>query len=230
MTHVVKVGGSLCDWPHLPARLAEWLDRQLGGPTVLVAGGGPLADQVREAEPRWGLSPETSHRAALAAMRVVATLVAGALVDRLGRPLLHAATWDELTSELDRWRTASLADPATSAIGLPVIMVDLGGILSDREAYAARPLVARSWRVTSDSLAAWLALELQQQGHGPIALTLLKSTALAAPAEYSQWQTAGLVDEAFHEYAQGLSVMRLVNLRANSETITTSDRDDRSSN
>ncbi|MCH8841057.1 MAG: hypothetical protein IH831_10395, partial [Planctomycetes bacterium] len=45
---VVKVGGSLFELPDLACRLRQWLSRQSSAHHVLLAGGGPLADQVRQ--------------------------------------------------------------------------------------------------------------------------------------------------------------------------------------
>ena len=50
---VIKVGGSLFDWPDLPHRLAAFLDQSRGQEpcfreqAVLIAGGGPFADVIR---------------------------------------------------------------------------------------------------------------------------------------------------------------------------------------
>ncbi len=61
---VIKVGGSLFDWPELPRRLAAFLDRNrshepcLREQAVLIAGGGPFADIIRTMDKTHSLGDE----------------------------------------------------------------------------------------------------------------------------------------------------------------------------
>ncbi len=58
---VVKVGGSLFDFPNLTTRLHAWLDDQAPAHHVLLAGGGALVDQVREWRAMRPLSDSAAH-------------------------------------------------------------------------------------------------------------------------------------------------------------------------
>ncbi|MCA9219115.1 MAG: hypothetical protein KDA71_02245, partial [Planctomycetales bacterium] len=75
---VAKVGGSLFDFAQLPTRLRSWLDDQPGA-NVLIAGGGPLADAVRQADHLFALDASTAHRLAIESMRVMTELLAALL-------------------------------------------------------------------------------------------------------------------------------------------------------
>jgi 5-(aminomethyl)-3-furanmethanol phosphate kinase len=71
---VVKVGGSLFDHPKLGPGLREYLEA-LGSEVLLVPGGGPVADAVRELDHVHGLGEEAAHWLALRSLSVTAHLL-----------------------------------------------------------------------------------------------------------------------------------------------------------
>lgn len=161
---VVKLGGSLL----ASSRLAQLLGRlaQTGAPLVLVPGGGAFADAVRTEQPRLRLSDEAAHRMAILAMEQTAH----ALADIEPR---FALCPDEAAID------GAHAD-GRAALWLPARLA------LDAELPAG-------WDVTSDSLAAWLAIRLSAAR-----LTLVKSAPAAAPDGPPQlWAQAGLVDGHF---------------------------------
>ena len=77
---VVKVGGSLFDWPEFPRRLTAFLQMIEADPSrdriILIAGGGSAAELIRELDDLHGLGDETAHRLALQAMELSAHILA----------------------------------------------------------------------------------------------------------------------------------------------------------
>ena len=126
---VVKLGGSLHDAVALRPRLAE-LASMPGPPRIVVPGGGPFADTVRESQPRLGFDDLAAHRMAILAMQQY-----GLALQSLEPRLTLAQTEAELRA-------------AHASVWLPWAMVGL-----DED-------IEPSWTVTSDSLAAWLATRL----------------------------------------------------------------------
>jgi aspartokinase-like uncharacterized kinase len=127
---VVKVGGSLLDWPELPRRLAEDLARRQG-PFVLIAGGGPAVDFVRTLDRIHGLGEERSHWLALRALDFTAYVLAGMVPD--ARVIVGLAE-------------------ANSA-GRTVVLAPRCLLETDE-------MVPHSWHATSDSIAAVVAARL----------------------------------------------------------------------
>lgn len=178
---VLKLGGSL----FASDRLRPWLKALAGrSDLVLVPGGGPFADQVRAAQARWGFDDGTAHHLALLAM------------EQLGRML--CALQPGLAPAASPAEMRSLMDSGTTPVWMPTRMV-----LSDSR-------IARSWAVTSDSLAAWLCDRLGARG-----LLLVKSAPLhGAPVDPVALSGLGLVDPAFPAYAGVLRVpIRLLSER-----------------
>src|SRR5262249_5412461 len=133
---VVKLGGSLAGSP----LLRPWLEalKECGGHVVLVPGGGPFADVVRDAQQRCGFDDRAAHRLALIAMEQYGLMPCGP--EPAPRP---AAT---------RAAIARVLGAGGVPVWQPTRMV-LG-----------RKEIPESWDVTSDSLAAWLAATLRAEG------------------------------------------------------------------
>jgi aspartokinase-like uncharacterized kinase len=125
---VVKLGGSQSGSPHL----GGWLDAlaSCGGRVVLVPGGGPFADAVREAQPRLGFDDAAAHHMALLAM------------EQYGRALASLRRTFRIAGSVTAIRQTLRQGGVP--VWMPKIMV-------------LQAVIPASWDVTSDSLAAWLA-------------------------------------------------------------------------
>lgn len=130
---VVKLGGSLANSEELP----HWLDviaTAGAGKVVVVPGGGPWADEVREAQKREGFDDRVAHRKALRAM------------EQYGR--IFAATRPGFF-------------PAHSVVAIHEVLKKMQvPVWMPYEMIVADPLILENWDVTSDSLGAWLTDKL----------------------------------------------------------------------
>jgi 5-(aminomethyl)-3-furanmethanol phosphate kinase len=162
---VVKLGGSVVR----SGVLAPWLEVIAGAdqPIVIVPGGGALADEVRACQQQLGFGDASAHRMALLAMDQLAWAVAGV------KPGFEVGTTEEgLRAILARGHVAVWAPSAL---------------------IAERADVEATWRLTSDSLALWLAGKL-----GAHACYLIKSVAGLRGVRSAQALVhEGIVDEAF---------------------------------
>ncbi|MBI2824981.1 MAG: hypothetical protein HYX69_09885 [Planctomycetia bacterium] len=184
---VVKLGGSLLDVPGLAGRLRSWLARQEPAETLLIVGGGALADAIREADHHHGLPENVAHWLCIRAMAIQAELV---------RALLPEAVW------LD-----SVAELAARPVGPRLAITDPWRFLREDEPRALGTRLPESWDVTSDSIAARLAEIV-----GAAELVLLKS-ALPSEKSIAELAAAGYVDRFFPQAAAGLECIRYVNFR-----------------
>lgn len=168
---VVKVGGSLLDWPQLPTRLGEFLDSALADRrVVLITGGGAFADVVRGLDQVHGLGERISHALAIRAMDLTARLLEG---------LTTGTCVVEDLADLDRaW-----------ARGLRPILAP-SRYLETVDETGDDPLPI-SWETTSDSIAARIADRI-----GSTRLILLKSARVEA-ATRREAAERGLVDPSF---------------------------------
>jgi len=129
---VVKLGGSYAFSSDLQGWLAAIASN--AGDIVLVPGGGPFADAVRSAQPRMGFDDDAAHHMALLGM------------DQYGRALVA----------LNKRFT-----PAASIAGIRrALRAGNVPVWSPTEMVLKRNDVPRSWEVTSDGLAAWLACRI----------------------------------------------------------------------
>jgi len=181
-TTVYKLGGSLLSLSHLGPRICRLLDSQQDSRPLLVVGGGEAADLVRRWDREHHLTAESAHWLALAAMTLNEALVQQLLPDSrivANRHEAHRA-WDEGI--------------------VPILSAD--HFLRDEEATCDHPL-PHTWEVTSDSIAAWVAIQW------PAArMILLKSTSLPHPG------AGALVDSYFTHLLPKIRDVRWVNLRA----------------
>ena len=136
MDAVIKVGGSLAETPEDLEALAAELGR-IGTKfeVVVVPGGGKIADVVREFDSKFGLHPSLAHKMAILAM------------DQYGLLLSQLIPSCQTCNSLKDAQKISMAGKV--AIFLPSNLLSLGD-----------PFEA-TWDVTSDSIAAHIAIKLQ---------------------------------------------------------------------
>ena len=72
---VVKVGGSLFDWPELRPALRTWLGRFPSEAVLLIAGGGHSAEAVRTYDRIHNLGEEISHWLAIESLAVTTSIL-----------------------------------------------------------------------------------------------------------------------------------------------------------
>src|SRR5262249_48022737 len=194
---VVKVGGSLFDLPDLGPRLRGWLEQHAPREILLVPGGGPAAELIRNLDRTHALGEEVAHWLALRAMAINAALLA-ALVPRscvIDGPDLAELVWDQgRVPVLDAF--AFCEDDESNDDHLP-----------------------HTWAVTSDSVAARAAVVIKAAE-----LVLLKSL-LPPPlpscergpggeGEAAAWAASGYVDEWLPRVLAGTDVrLRAADLR-----------------
>jgi aspartokinase-like uncharacterized kinase len=188
---VVKVGGSLLDWPELPVRLPAILAaRRNLLPTeraVLIAGGGRAADLVRALDRTHNLGDDRAHALALRALDLTSHILAELLV---GSTIV-----DQIPALVDAWTAGSLPILAPRAC-------------LDELANSGQTPLPASWTVTSDAISAYLADALRAD-----CLVLLKSAPLPAAATRRDAAQLGLVDPMFPAVSEPLPRVEYVNLR-----------------
>jgi aspartokinase-like uncharacterized kinase len=190
---VVKVGGSLFDWPELPQRLTMWLRSRPAAFHLFVAGGGALCEIIRQTDARFGLGQERAHWLCIDALTITARLLSQLMDDV---PVI-----DSLAAVL------ALADK----VGGPAICVfDPRPFL---EAGEGRPgTLPHTWDVKTDSIAAHLAASLAAE------LLLLKSCD-APTTDLEAASRAGFVDAYFPVAARPLRQVGYVNLRSSNQVV-----------
>jgi aspartokinase-like uncharacterized kinase len=166
---IVKVGGSLYDLPDLGRRLRQWLDGR-GERILLVPGGGPAADWIRQLDAADPLGAERAHWLALRSL----TLAAHVLAARLP----NSDVIDAVAQRHVAWQRGQT----------PIL--DLFPIAAADEVHPEH--LDHTWDVTSDSLAARACLVA-----GIKQLVLLKSCDIPESADWRAAAREGLVDAAF---------------------------------
>jgi aspartokinase-like uncharacterized kinase len=133
---VVKLGGSLADYPDDLRRWLKVLAEAGKGRMVIVPGGGIFATAVREAQKKWCFDDAAAHAMGLRAMEQYGLMLCGMQQD-----LIPTRIEAEIRKALQENQVP---------VWLPVQTL-------------ASDDLSPSWDVTSDSLAAWLAKRLKAE-------------------------------------------------------------------
>lgn len=181
---VIKLGGSLLDWPELAVRLRRWLANQPPAANVLIVGGGPLVEGLRSIDRAQRLSASAAHWLAIDAM---------SLTSRSLCEVLPEASLVDSLAAIDAGSVKQL------------LILDVAPTL--RAEQGTDTALPESWDVTSDSIAAHVAHQLQAAE-----LVLLKSSDAPEQGTAEALARAGHVDAYFPRVAAELTV-RCVNLR-----------------
>lgn len=172
---IVKLGGSLLQSGGLPGSLACLQQLAQGRVVVIVPGGGMFAEQVRLAQQQFQFDDGTAHDMALLAMQQMALMMAS---------LLGHANLAHTVAEIN---------PQHSLSGLWVWSPSLAEL-----ALAAIPT---TWEISSDSLAAWLALRVNAKE-----LVLVKSAPIDPRLSLQQLARQQIIDAAFCTMVAGAAV------------------------
>jgi len=133
---VIKIGGSLCGSPRLERLLRAIADIDHVRP-VIVAGGGPFADAVRQVQAVMPFDDGLAHRLALDAMGHLAEVFATRHARFVTVSIVEAVGKAHRAGRVPIWHPAEL-----------------------RPGHRDIP---ESWSITSDSLALWLATRLDAE-------------------------------------------------------------------
>ncbi len=142
---------------------------------MIVPGGGDFADQVRLAQQQWQFNDVIAHEMAILAMQQMALVFKGLQPD-----FIVANTVAEIKQQL------------SSCQSVPVLWSPNINELNQAG-------VAASWEITSDSLAAWLAMQL-----GAAELILLKAAAVSSN-NLAQLSQQGIIDSGFGRFVEHAS-------------------------
>lgn len=159
---VVKLGGSTA----ADTRLFEWINAlaAAGTPLVVVPGGGPFAEQVRETQVRIGFSDKAAHAMAIHGMDQFGLMLCD-LCRRFSPARLEHQLWQVLKE-------------GNIPVWLPSAMT------------IERSDIPASWDVTSDSLAAWLAGRLRAD----TLLLIKQSRDIRADDDVTALERRGIID------------------------------------
>ncbi|MDQ7091617.1 MAG: uridylate kinase [Methylococcales bacterium] len=165
--HVVKLGGSLEKSKQLIGCLnkIETLSQEM---VIIVPGGGLFADNVRQSQQCWHFNDVIAHEMAILAMQQMALLFQG----------LQA-----------NFQVLNLVNDIQKQIKIKAPFKIIWSPCIDELNEAT---IKASWGVTSDSLAAWLAIQLHASQ-----LTIIKAINIPCLASLSQLEDQGIIDREF---------------------------------
>lgn len=171
---VVKLGGSFFDSPDL----AEWLkvlSEDGAGKLVIVPGGGPFADQVREAQKQHKFNDQIAHKMALHAMDQFGLFLIG-MAEKQDQKLIAANSKQQIQEAIKNKQTP---------VWLPSKELE-----NNKE-------IPQNWSVTSDSLSAWLAKKINADQ-----LILIKRTNVDSDQSINELEKKNIVDSSLEYFLE----------------------------
>ena len=191
---VVKIGGSLLTMPDVAIGVERWLDRQPAASTLIVVGGGPPVDSIRELAELFPYPQEMLHWLCVD------------LLDASFR-LMHAQQSRWLA--LDTYEQLQTHLESREAMRGSIRALVRVGAFYNAQRSSRLPLeLPVGWQTTTDSIAALLAHICKADE-----LVLLKSCPIPDQLHWDELVRSGVVDEAFPAAISGLPGVRLENLR-----------------
>lgn len=188
-----KIGGSLLDVPELFTRLKEVIRSRPMEKPLLVWGGGAAADLVREWDEKFDLSDEEAHLLAIRAMDMNA---------ELAETKMSETAWAMNREDLNQiWEVR----------GVPLL--DVETYLEQHEPYSEL-ILPHTWECTSDSIAAWCAINLGFQE-----LRFCKSVPAPEFGTIGKEESEAL-DPIVKEYLPRIPIVSWCNLRESTEVVT----------
>ncbi len=189
---VVKVGGSLLDWPELPRRLGAFLEERGDENLVLVVGGGSFADVLRDLDQRFAIGEDPAHALALRVLDLTAHLL---------EKLVPG------TRVVDR---PDCLNPIWSDRQVPILAPRQ---FLDDDDRSPDPL-PHTWSTTTDAIAARLAVRIKADE-----LILLKSREIPSGIDADEAARIDLVDPEFPRAAIGIPLVVYRNFRESSHPV-----------
>lgn len=188
---VIKIGGSLLELVDLKSRLIKWQLSESTWHNVYVVGGGRLVDQIRRLEQVHGLDNQVCHDLAMSTLNITAQFI-GMLCNW---PVVNG---NDLTRQLGD------SNP---------VVADVSQL--EGTDYSSLKDIESSWDVTSDSIAAVLAMKL-----GASELVLLKSTMPPKFKSLEDLGKYGFVDKQFFRKAKEIQTVKAGYMNSNSFAIS----------
>lgn len=189
---VIKLGGSLLTMPNLKQKFQKWCRENPHPLTLVIVGGGPVVDAVRQVHLANALSEEFAHWVCIDLLQHTA---------RIAHQALGNVELFETMDDLQQPFSGSRVNSTT-----PIIAIVQVAICFARD-YPNMGL-PESWDVTSDSLAAAFS-----DMYAAEELVVMKSS--DAPNDESNLESladVGFVDPYFANLAEGIDQVRFVNL------------------
>lgn len=186
---VVKIGGSLLTLQNVVDRVNAWLDTQPEATTLLVVGGGPTVDTIRDLAQLFSYTDEFLHWLCVDLLEASFQLV------REQANCWNIISSREGLSSIRRVHNRSLVRIAT---------------FYSKDLVAGLPIpLPIGWQTTTDSLAALLAHVVAADE-----LVLLKSCDVSDTENWESLAEMGIVDRAFPNAVAGIPNVRCANIRS----------------